>query len=482
MSPTDLHSPEWDLIVIGGGTAGLTAAIFAAERSRRVLLLDHAEVLGGTLWVANGQLSAAGTRLQREKGIDDDPQAHFDDVMRLSRGTANAGLVRLAVWNAAGTFDWLMDQGFDVDPACPVEGVGHEPYSRARYYWGREGGASLRAVLIPLAEKAVGEGRLTLRLGHQVRALLTSSEGAVTGVEADEKDGARHRLHARNILLATGGYTASPDASREIAGQPLYTNLPYPYAQGAGHRLGLSAGGYLRGRENYFVNFGFLLDGEGPRPGMVGRLNTYPQRRQPWEIYVNARGDRFVREDMESVDARENALLEQPDQRYWVVFDQDILEQAPPFIASFSSQDIAAMFEEERPFFHRADTLDELAEQAGVDADGLSRAVRGYNYGVHSGNDFLGRTHLPRPIGRAPFYALRVQGAAVSSAVGLAVNDGLQVIREDGSSIDGLWAAGEVIGASQTMGRAVCGGMMATPALTFGRLLGQSLIPMGETG
>lgn len=481
MPCNDPHLPDWDLIIIGGGTAGLTAAIFSAERSRRVLLLDHADVLGGTLWVANGQLSAAGTRLQHEKGVEDTPQAHFDDVMRLSRGTANTALVRLAVWNAATTFDWLMDQGFDVDPACPVDGVGHEPYSRARYYWGRQGGASLRAVLIPLAETAVAEGRLSVRLGHEALKIMTDTDGAVTGVEARDKDGVIHALTAHNVLLATGGYTASPDVYRELTGVPLYTNLPYPYAQGIGHQLGRSVGGHMRGRENYFINFGFLLDGEGPRPGMVGRLNTYPQRRLPWEIYVNVRGDRFVREDMESVDARENALLEQPDYRYWVIFDQDILEQAPPFIAGFTSQQIEAKFEENHPYFYRASTLEALAAQAGIDAHGLERAVRGYNYGVHTANDFLGRKHLPQTINRAPFYALRVQGTAVSSAVGLAVNDSLQVTREDSSVIPGLWAAGEIIGASQTMGRAVCGGMMAMPALTFGRLLGQSLIPIGDT-
>lgn len=478
MTPNTMHHRDWDLIIIGGGTAGLTAAIFAAERSERVLLLDHAEVLGGTLWVANGQLSAAATRLQREKGIEDDPQTHFDDVMRLSRGTANEGLVRLAVWNAATTFDWLMDQGFDVDPACPVDGVGHEPYSRARYYWGRQGGASLRAVLVPLAEAAVGDGRLDIRLGHEAVKLVTDADGAVTSVEARDRHGSIHTFTARNVLLATGGYTASPDVYRELTGVPLYTNLPYPYALGAGHQLGCSVGGYLRGRENYFINFGFLLDSEEPRPGMVGRLNTYPQRRQPWEIYVNANGDRFIREDMESVDARENALLDQPDYRYWVVFDQDILEQAPPFIAGFTPEQIQAGFEEQRPYFYRAPTLEGLAEQAGIAPHGLERAVRGYNYGVHSANDFLGRKHLPCPIARAPFYALRVQGAAVSSAVGLTVNNRLQVTRDDGSVITGLWAAGEIIGASQTMGRAVCGGMMATPALTFGRLLGQSLIPL----
>lgn len=469
---------RWDLIVVGGGAAGMAAAIFAAERASRVLLIDHADVLGGTLWVANGQLSAAGTRLQRDKGIEDDAQAHFDDIMRLSRGTVNEALVRLAVWNAAETFDWLMDEGFDVDPACPVDGVGHEPYSRPRYYWGRNGGASLREVLIPRVEQAVADGRITLRLGHEALSLTTAPGGGVTGVTTRDAHGAEHRFEAAQTVLATGGYSASPDVYQAMNGVPLYTNLPYAYSQGVGHRLGCSVGGWLRGRENFFINFGFLLDGEGPRPGMVGRLNTYSQRRPPWEIYVNAHGDRFVREDMESVDARENALLEQPDQRYWVVFDERILSEAPPFIAGFDADEIRALFEEGRPFFYKADDLTNLASAAGVDAHGLMRAVRGYNYGVHSGNDFLGRRHLPLPIAQGPFYAIRVQGAAVSSAVGLAVNDQLQVIRPDGSAIPGLWAAGELLGASQTMGRAICGGMMATPALTFGRLLGQRLIPL----
>jgi fumarate reductase flavoprotein subunit len=475
---TSAEPRTWDLIVVGGGAAGLMAAIFAAERSERVLLVDHADVLGGALWVANGQLSAAGTRLQREKGIEDDPQSHFDDIMRLSRGTVNQELVRLAVWNAAETFDWLMDHGFDVDPACPVKGVGHEPYSRPRYYWGRDGGASLRKVLVDRLARAVEAGRVSLRLGHEAVGLSLSSTGAVRGVTARDASGREHSFASHRIVLATGGYTASPEVYQEMNGVPLYTNLPYPYSQGAGHRLALEAGGWLRGRENFFVNFGFLLDGEGPRPGMVGRLNTYPQRRPPWEIYVNVHGDRFVREDMESVDARENALLEQPDQRYWVVFDDRILKEAPPFIAGFDAEQIAALFDQGRPNFYRADTLEALADQAGVDPQGLARAVRGYNYGVQSGHDFLGRRHLPRTIEQGPFYALRVQGAAVSSAVGLAVNDQLQVIRRDGSPIEGLWAAGELLGASQTMGRAVCGGMMATPALTFGRLLGQSLIPL----
>ncbi|MHC3127364.1 hypothetical protein OB03_08725 [Brevundimonas sp. GN22] len=480
MTDTTASTDVWDLIVIGGGTAGLSASIFAAQRSSKVLLLDTADVLGGTLWVANGQLSAAGTRLQKERGIEDSPQAHLDDIMRLSRGTVNEDLVRLAVWNAADTFDWLMDQGFDVDPACPVDGVGHEPYSRARYYWGQQGGASVRKVLVAAVEQAVSEGRLEVRLQHRASRLLTDDAGNVIGVEATDADGAAHRFHATSTVLACGGYTANPEMYAELNGRPLYTNLPYRHSQGDGYTLGQSVGGTLRGGENFFCNFGFLLDSDQPKPGMVGRLNTYPQKRLPWEIYVNVHGHRFVREDMESVDARENALLEQPDQRYWVIFDQSILEQAPPFIAGFDSAVIAALFADDRPYFYKADTLEELADRAGIATEGLLSAIRGYNFGVASGNDFFGRKHLPAPIEIGPFYAIRAQGAAVSSAVGLSVDKSLRVVRDDDQPIRGLWAAGEIIGASQTMGRAVCGGMMATPALTFGRLLGQRLIPLGE--
>lgn len=469
-----------DVVIVGGGTSGLSAAIFAAERFAKVLLLDTADALGGTLWVANGQLSAAGTRLQKERGIEDSPQAHFDDIMRLSRGTVNEALVRLAVWNAANTFDWLMDQGFDVDPACPVDGVGHEPYSRARYYWGLQGGASVRNILVAGALKAQSDGALDIRLQHRVTRLLTDENSNICGVVAQDAQDSAHTFHARHVVLASGGYTANPDLYQQLNGRPLYTNLPYRHSQGDGYLLGQSVGGTLRGAENFFCNFGFLLAGEDARPAMVGRLNTYPQKRLPWEIYVNVHGQRFVREDMESVDARENALLEQPDQRYWVIFDQAIVEQAPPFIAGYDAAAIQALFDEGRPFFYKAPTLQELARQAGIDHQGLHSAVRGYNYGVASGNDFFGRKHLPLPIGQGPYYALRVQGAAVSSAVGLTVDDSLRVLRADGSVVGGLWACGEILGASQTMGRAVCGGMMATPALTFGRLLGQKLIP--ETG
>ena len=470
---------SWDIIVVGGGSSGLPAAIFAAERGARILLLDVAAQLGGTLWVASGQMSAAGTRLQKDRGISDTPEAHFDDVMRISRGTANPGLVRLAVDHAAETFDWLMDQGLAPMPDHPVAGFGHEPYREKRYYWGAEGGLSVKDVLVPIVERLAASGAITVKLEHEVVGLEVAADGAVTGVTAKDAAGTEHRFFAPHVVLTSGGYAGAPELFEELSGYPQYNAAPYPHARGAGLRLGQSVGGWLRGFDKVYCNFGTLFDTDSFPARMLARPETFPERREPWEIYVNANGQRFIREDIRSVDAREMALLEQPGRRYWIVFDQAILDTAPPLIIDWTREDMLAAFDRDGPAFARADTLDGLAEAAGLDADGLGRAVDGFNYGVTTGHDFFGRVHAPLPIGKGPFYAIRMQGCSISSAVGLAVDDDLRVIRQDGKPIPGLYAAGELLGSSQTMGKAAAGGMMVTPAMTFGRLLGQRLLPAG---
>lgn len=471
---------RWDLIVVGGGSAGLPAAIFAAGRGASVLLLEGADQLGGSLWVANGQMSAAGTHIQQQRDINDTPDLHFEDVMRISRGTANPAMVRLAVDNAAETFDWLMEEGFEPLPDHPVKGLGHEPYREARYYWGKDGGISIRNVLVPIVEELVCQNAITVRTGHQVTRLLADDNGTIVGVAAIDPDGAEQIYQAGAVALTCGGYAGNPDMFETLNGYPQYNASPWPGSRGDGLRLGEAAGGYARGQENIFVNFGTLFDTDEFPTRMAARIEHFPERRQPWEIYVNAAGNRFVREDMDSVDAREMALFHQPDYRYWIVFDERILREAPPMLVDWTREKIREAFDRSGPAFLSGDTLSELADKAGINADGLSGSVSGYNYGVSTGNDFFGRAFKPLPIIEPPFRAIRMQASAISSAVGLAVDDVLRVIRLNGSPIPNLYAAGEIIGSSQTMGKAACGGMMVTPAMTFGRLLGQSLIPLAK--
>ena len=133
-------------------------------------------------------------------------------------------------------------------------------------------------------------------------------------------------------------------------------------------------------------------------------------------------------------------------------------------------------FRDRHPSFVRADSLTALAMAAGVSADRLVATVRAYNDGVATGKDPLGRRHLPLPIDRAPFYAVRHHGVTIVSFAGLAVDDDLRVLDRTGKPIPHLYAAGEILGFAAFSGSAFAGGMSVTPALSFGRLLGQRIL------
>jgi fumarate reductase flavoprotein subunit len=463
----------YDLVIVGAGTAGLPAAIFAAQRGAKVILLEAAGQIGGTLHLSTGQMSAAGTRLQHAKGIKDTPDMHYDDVMRISRGTADPVLTRLAVDAAAETFDWLMDRGFVPLDEHPILGLGHEPYSERRYYWGAEGGRSILATLRRDFDPLVTSGKVDLLLQTPVTALLTNDAGAIEGVRIQSAD--RERIvRGRHVLLTCGGYASNTEMFERLSGYRDYADTAYPYSMGAGLELGVSVGGFLRGRENYLCNFGSILTDSGFPGKFLGRFTVVPQRRQPWEVFVNTYGKRFIREDEPSFDKREHALLKQPDIRYWIIFDEQIFATAPPGVGGWSREQMREAFGV-HSWFQKADSLPALAEASGIDPQGLVRTIEEYNAGVNSGADPLGREHKPLPIMKPPFYAIRHQGHSTTSTVGLAVDGALRVIRPGGQPITNLYAAGELLGAGQTQGKSFVGGMMITPALSFGRLLGQTL-------
>lgn len=467
---------RWDLIVVGGGTAGLPAAIFAARRGAKVLIVEAGSVLGGTLFLSTGQMSAAGTQLQRSKGIDDSPQEHYDDVMRISEGTADPEMVRLAVENAADTFDWLMDRGFVPLPGHPVKGFGHEPYSKDRYYWAEQKGQAILAVLNQELKPELKRGRVSVLLNTKAKELVQAPDGTVTGlVTVDQEDRVSHHL-AQNLLLACGGYAYNPQMMEELEGHTKYGITSWPLSLGTGITLGTDAGGYVRNAELYLPSFGNVLANDVFPSARVASLNHHPERRQPWEIYVNVNGKRFVREDIPSVHAREMALLKQPGHRYWIILDDAILEAATPILRGWTRDELRSAFRNGKSMFYRADSLGKLGDKAGINSEELSITVAGYNVGRVAEKDELGRIHMPLPIDRPPFYAIRVQGDGVTSTGGLAVDRNLSVVRPDGSPIPNLYAAGELLGHGTFSGQSRCGGMSVTPALTFGRLLGQRLL------
>jgi len=473
-------SQQWDVIIIGAGTAGLPAAIFAAERSHKILVLDAAPEIGGTLHLSSGQMSAAGTRLQKEKGIEDTPALHIDDIMRISNKTADRELAGFAVDNAADTLDWLETIGFKPLPDHPVKGQAHEPYSVNRYVWGENLGQSILAVLKPVFDRLLSDGRVTLKLNTRVTDLVQDESGTVRGVVA-QTETSSETYHSRSVLISAGGYVANGAMYEELSGHPAYGDHSYPFCIGDGLNLGLGAGGTAQGQENYLTSFGVVMQSYDVPSKVRCRQIHWPERRMPWEIYVNVHGQRFIREDEPSVDVREHAIGEQPHLRHWIVFDSMTLKDAPPLFAEVSPEEIKAAAEAGEPMFYLADTIEALAEKAGLPADTLLDTVKAYNEGQDKRSDSMGREYMPRGVKEAPFYAIRSQAMSVSSTVGLKVNQDLQVIRQDGSAVSGLYAAGESLGQGAMMGSSFCGGMLVTPALTFGRLLGQRLLPIGDS-
>lgn len=474
-------SQDWDVIIIGAGTTGLPAAIFAAERSDKILVVDAAPEIGGTLHLSSGQMSGAGTRLQKEKGYDDSPAQHIEDIMRISKNTADREIAGLAVDNAAETLDWLESINFSPLPEHPVKGQAHEPYSVNRYVWGEDMGKSILAVLKPPFEALVESGKVTLKLNTRVTELVQNGGGAVTGVVTQSDIGATEKLTAGAVLIAAGGYVANGDMYKEMSGHPAYGDHSYPYCIGDGLNLGLDAGGTAWGHENYLTSFGCVMQSYDVPSKVRWRQIHWPERRTPWEIYVNVHGKRFIREDEPSVDVREHTIQDQPDLRHWIVFDSVTLKEAPALFADVSASKIQSAAEKGEPMFYVADSISALADKAGLPAVTLEETVASFNIGQASEKDEFGRKTMPRPITDGPFYAIRSQAMSVSSTVGLKVNTSLEVVREDGSPISGLYAAGESLGQGAMMGSSFCGGMLVTPALTFGKMLGQRLLPIGDT-
>lgn len=481
---------RWDVIVVGGGNAGLPTALFAAQRGAHVLIVEAAGAVGGTLFLSTGQMAAAGTKLQKSRGIEDSPQLHYDDIMRISEGTADPVILRLAVDHAAAVFDWLTDHGLQVAPEHPVTGTTHEPYSRPRYAWGSageaRGGAQILDVLNRALQPHIDAGRIRVLASTEVTELLQAPNGGIEGVVARGDDGRRTRHYATSTVLTAGGYTADPEMYERLEGAKDYSLATYPFSRGASIRLATAVGGYARGGEKHTPLFGAVLASANYPSPMRVLARHFPGDRPPWEIFVNAAGRRYFQEDVLSHHVYERALAQQSDERCWAIFDEAIYRAAPTlaqggFGGPWSEDDTQRAFDDgDVPMFHKADSIEQLATKAGVHPAGLAATVAEYNRAQAGGQDAFGRKHMPLPIAKAPFYAIQLQSWNLTSYAGVAADGQLRVVRRDGTPIPGLYAAGEALGVGATMGKAVCGGMAVTPALALGRLLGHQLLQFGS--
>jgi fumarate reductase flavoprotein subunit len=465
-----------DVVVVGAGPAGLALTVHAVDAGLQVVLLEAAEDIGGALHYSGGHLSAAGTDRQRERGISDSVEAHYADIMRISRGTAVPSFTRIAVEQAPETLAWLDACGLEYDEATPRIVHGHEQYSVPRTVHGTRMALGVLDVLRAELGRVVATGRCEVRTSSRVGALLTDGP-AVVGVRLESGE----ELLAPSVVLATGGFGHDAELFAELEGAPLVTSAA-PTSTGDGIRLGRAVGAGIAGRGRYLPTFGGLPPAPGDiRVDWVHRPHLVAPERAPWEIYVDRSGQRWIAEDDPSIDHKERVLTTIDQMTFWTVFDSVALRSSAPMVVGWTPEELDAAAGVRRGI-SRADSLPALAAAAEIDPDGLEAGVARYNAHVAAGSDpDFGRTHLPAPIAAPPYYAIENHPVTLITFAGLAVDEDMRVLREDGTLVDGLYAVGELIGSATVNGNAFCSGMCLTPALVFGRRLGRELARLRTT-
>lgn len=470
-------SSEFDLIIVGAGTAGLTCAIAAAEKDIKILVLEKTAQAGGTLHYTAGHMSAGGTKRQQSRGISDSPELHYQDVMRINDHSADPLLVRLACEEAPKTIDWLDDLGFEFDESCPAIINGHVPYQIPRTHWGKDKGISLLKVLMPLWEKAIQQKRITLHFQHTLIDLILD-ENNVRGVRCQTAEGPKEYFSSK-LGLTTGGYGSNHDffSQKHPHLSRLITSTA-PASMGEGIQVAEKCGAVFHNAEKHIATLGGIELQHGS--GRTDFWATWARMsnsidRPPYEIYVNAQGNRFLNENESNPDVRERAVAAQEGRKCWVIFDEEALQNSSPLIYQWSLE----KFKEESlkgEVAWQAESLEGLAFKTGLPPDNLIKSMEQYNQAVRQQKDeAFGRTFLKNEIKTAPYYAIVTYAFSLITFGGIRVNQHLQLVHQQGHLIGGLYGAGELLGAGALSGNAFCGGMLLTPALSLGRYMGKEL-------
>lgn len=435
-----------DVVVIGAGGAGLTAAITAKDSGADVIVLEKMPYIGGNTLRATGGLNAAGTKYQAAAGIVDSPDVHFADTMKGGYNQNDPALVRIMVDHANEAVEWLNALGANLVHVV-ISGGSSNPRSHAP-----EGGAPVGPAIIRTLENAAKDRNIQILKSTTATEILTDANGTVTGVKATSAAQGELILNAKVVIVATGGFGANAEmVTQYVPTLAGFATTNHPGATGDGIKMATAIGAATVQMENIQTH-----------PTVVPKMGVMITEavRGTGAILVNRQGERFINELL-TRDVVSKAILEQEKGTAFLLFDQGVRDNLKA-IEGYVQMNLLT----------QADTLNELAEKLGIPADSLSATVTKYNSFITAGEDSdFGRSHLERKLETAPFYAVEVTPAIHHTMGGLAINTKTQVLDTNGDPIPGLYAAGEVTGGIHGGNR--LGGNAVADIIVFGHIAGQ---------
>lgn len=466
-----------DVVVIGAGAAGLSAALSAAERGAEVILLEKMPFPGGTSNFAEG-LFAAESSIQRKKMCGPSKDEVFKGIMEYSHWRANPRLARAFVNKSADTIDWLMANGVEFSDVMAMWPNGprtwHIPEGR--------GAGMIKA----LAARVEENEKIKVYFRTPATDLLMNPDKSLAGVLATDADGEPHRFHCKAVIIATGGFANNKEMLQKFT---RFEDKIVPVGNvkkvGDGIRMASNAGAVTEGLDVIH------LLGPGMQKTRVDS-DLFVSAWQPSNLWVNVFGRRFCDESIIfNFPYAGNALANQKNFILFSIFDEaglnDMVEKGIDLgigvITPVGSKllklrhEIKENASNDNVFV--ADSLKDLAAQIGVDEKTFLSSVDEYNKFCDQGydEDFLKDRKYLRPIRKSRFYAMKCTLFFMGTLGGIKINEKTEVLTKNFDIVKGLYAAGNCAAGmyGDTYDLYTSGGTLGF-AVNSGRMAGENAV------
>ncbi|MBT2514672.1 flavocytochrome c [Arthrobacter sp. ISL-30] len=445
----------YDLIVVGSGIAGQTAATSAAEAGLKVILLEKTGNLGGSSAMSGGWFAFTGTEEQASEGIRDSPELFLQDMLDAGQNLNDPSLLQAYLTHQQDTYQWLKRHGVEFREVEISSG------QSAR----RSHNSLIKEVLAILHRDFTATGGQTL-LNRQAVRLVQDVSGRVTGVITRSEEQEELFTATGGVVLATGGFSRGTELLKIFAPEQLAA-IPYGGKgnTGDGLRMAWRLGAGM-------ADMSFVSGTYGSHPDTGEDFHELLTAYYMGAVIVNKNGRRFV-DESQDYKTLGRVVLDQPEGLGFEIFDAKVRAKSHRGIPL---KDIDTL--EDIGHVYKADTLEELAEMAGIDREGLVESIRRYNAAVRGEEpDDVGRSSLCNgvgellPIDEAPFYAYPAKSLMTTTYCGLTISPRGQVLDVDGEVIDGLYAIGEVTGGFH--GAAYMTGTSLGKGAVFGRIVAE---------
>ena len=482
-----------DVVVVGAGGAGMTAAITAAAEGKTVVILESQSMVGGNSVRATGGMNAGKTVYQdenefgesagvektlktaAEKYADNEtitalaktvseqwaayqanPTGYFDsvelmelDTMIGGKGINDPELVETLCANSADAIDWLDEHGITLHNVSSFGGASVKRIHRPVNAEGKT--VSVGSYMIPLLQENCEKAGVKMMLDTTATEILTDANGAAVGVKATGASGETVTVNAKAVVLATGGFGANLDMvvkyKPELKGF-MTTNAPG--IQGQGIEMAQAIGAATVDMDQIQIH---------PTVEANTAALITEGLRGDGAILINEEGQRFI-DEVGTRDVVSAAEIAQTGSYSWLVVDQAMVD-ASSVIQGYIKKGYTVT----------GATYEELGKAMGVDAAAFAETMEKWNGYVEAKNDpDFGRTSFANPLNTAPYYAVKVTAGVHHTMGGLKINANTEVLNEKGEVIPGLFAAGEVTGGVHGANR--LGGNAVADFTVFGRIAG----------